>query len=428
MLRIEDTDKTRSEKRYEKGILDGLKWLGISWDNKKIIRQSERIPLYKKYLERLLIKNAAYYCFCSAEELDLERQAQLSQGLQPKYSGKCKHLLTEEVNKNLAESKPAVIRFKTPVKEGWFHDIVRGKVPYNGNLIGDIIIAKGLEEPLYNFAVVIDDEEMGITHVIRGEDHLSNTPKQIFLIEALGFGMPEYAHLPLILGPDRKKLSKRFLDASLDDYIRAGYLKDAMINFLALLGWHPKEDREVISIPDMIKEFTLSRVQKSGAVFNPEKLDWLNSLYIKEMGNSKLLSLLKPFIPVSWQKQKKLLLNVLEVEKPRLKKLSEFEELAKFFFVPENYSSELLIWKNTTKDATKSNLEATLKILENLKKPEDAEEAIARLANERGRGEVFWPLRAALSGRNASPGPIEIINIVGVSEASARVQSAIEKL
>lgn len=427
LLRIEDTDKARSEKRHEKEILEGLKWLGLEWDNKKLIRQSERTEIYKKYLEELLQKNAAYYCFCSAEGLEAERQAQLSQGLLPKYGGKCRHL-DPKIAAKKTKSEPAVIRFKTPTTQAHFQDMVRGKVAYNGELLGDIIIAKGLDEPLYNFAVVVDDHDMEITHVIRGEDHLSNTQKQIFIQEALGFERPHYAHLPLILGSDRKKLSKRHLDKSLLDYKKSGYLWEAMVNFLVLLGWHPIQDREIISMEDVIKEFTLERVQKGGAVFNPEKLDWLNSFYIKEASNEKILESIKLFIPASWLKKKDFLLKVFSIEKPRIKNLSEFSGIAGFFFELPEYSPEMLIWKKTPKDKIKSNLEKILEILGNQENVRDAQEAIARIAEEEGRGEVFWPLRVALSGRDASPGPLEIVDVLGIKEATIRIREAVKKL
>lgn len=428
LLRIEDTDKARSEKHHEKEILEGLRWLDLEWDNKKLIRQSERTEIYRKYLEELLQKGSAYYCFCSTEELEAERQAQLSQGLPPKYGGKCRHIDLESAEKK-SKGEPAVVRFKIPATQGHFQDMIRGKVAYNGELLGDIIIAKGLNEPLYNFAVVIDDHDMKITHVIRGEDHLSNTQKQIFIQEALGFERPHYAHLPLILGPDRKKLSKRYLDKSLLDYKKSGYLREAMINFLVLLGWHPIKDREIISADEVIKEFTLERVQKGGAVFNPEKLDWLNSFYLKGASDEKILELVKPFIPAPWLKKKDFLLKIFALEKTRIKNLAEFKDVAEFFFKLPEYGPAMLMWKKTDKNKTRENLEKILEILRNGGvTPRTIEESISKLAEERGRGEVFWPLRVALSGRDASPGPLEILNIVGVQEATARLEKAIKKL
>ena len=248
VLRIEDTDLERSDLKWTQDIIDGLKWLGIQWDEGPDIageygpyKQTQRIDIYKKYLEKLLKDGTAYYCFCSAEELEAKRQEQMARGEAPRYDGKCKNLAEKEVQKRLAEEKPSVIRFKTPGKKIKFKDLIRGEVEFDAGLIGDIVIAKDLKTPLYNFAVVVDDYEMKISHVIRGEDHISNTPKQMLLQEALDFAHPEYGHLPLILAPDRSKLSKRFGAVSIIDYREQGYLPEAMVNFMALLGWKDRK-------------------------------------------------------------------------------------------------------------------------------------------------------------------------------------------
>lgn len=425
LLRIEDTDKERSKKEYENQILESLEWLGLAW-NGDIVRQSERIDIYEHYLEQLLNEKKAYYCFCLPEELESERQAQLSQGLPPKYGGKCKNLESREVEAR-REKEPAVLRFKMPSAAVSFTDLVRGKVSFDAGLMGDIVIAKNTREPLYNFAVVIDDNEMNITHVIRGEDHLSNTPKQWLIQEALGFKHPIYAHLPLILGPDRKKLSKRYLDTSLLDFKHKGYLPQAILNFLALLGWHPEEDREVLTANEMIDNFTLPRVQKGGAIFNPEKLEWLNGYYLRNMNMDDLLTAITPFIPERWREHKILIKKVLETEKERLKRLSDFTELAGFFFELPDYKKELLVWKNASEDATTKNLEHILRIIQ--KTPvKDIETAVNAFAEQNGRGEVFWPLRAALSGKSASPAPLDILRALGKEESERRVKIAIEKL
>lgn len=430
ILRIEDTDKARSKKEYEEGIIQGLKWLGLDWDG-EIYHQSQRLKIYEKNLQKLLDENLAYYCFCTPEELEIERQGQLSQGMPPKYSGRCRYLKPEDVAARLKKD-PAVIRFKVPDKIVAFHDLVRGKVEFNSNLIGDIVIAKNLQEPLYNFAAAVDDYEMKITQVIRGEDHISNTPKQILIQEALGFAHPEYAHLPLILGPDRKKLSKRFLDQSLKDYEEAGYLTEAMLNFLVLLGWHPKEDREVLNRAEMIKEFTLNRVQKAGAIFNPEKLDWLNGHYLRTLSPKVIIQKLKNFIPAEWLAKGKLLENVIEIEKERMKRLKEFPDLADFFFELPDYPALMLNWQKTNAATTLENLKAVAEVLRAVSKDDFSkktfESSLMLLSDARGRGEIFWPLRAALSGREASPGPLDILEILGKDESLGRIQTAINKL
>ena len=430
MLRIEDTDKERSKKEYEKDLLESLKWIGLDWDE-KFFRQSERIDVYKKHLQKLLDEKKAYYCFCSTEELEAERQAQMSQGLPPKYSGKCR-TIPEDAAEARAKKEPSVIRFRMPGSVISFTDLIRGRVSFDTNLMGDVVIAKDLTTPLYNFAVVVDDNDMKITHVIRGEDHLSNTPKQIAIIEALNLAQPHYGHLPLILGPDHKKLSKRYLDTSFNDYRKKGYLAPAMINFMALLGWHPERDREVLTTEEIIDEFSFKRVHKSGAIFNPEKLDWLNARFIKNSPIEDLIKWLGDFVPKEWLKKKELMKKSAEVERERMKKLSDFESLAAFFFELPDYPAKLLIWNDTPKSAILDNLRFTLDVISKIPPGEFSkntiENYIMTVAEKRGRGEVLWPLRAALSGSEASPGPSEIMEIIGPEESGKRIRKAIEKL
>ncbi len=431
MIRIEDTDKERSRLAYEKEILEGLRWLGLMGDEKPV-RQSERLEIYKKYLLQLLDEKKAYWCFCTAEELEAQRQSQLSQGLAPKYSGKCRNLGSEETEKRLRGGESAVIRFRMPKKKVMFTDLVRGKIEFDTAFSGDIIIAKSLKEPLYNFAAAVDDVEMEISHVIRGEDHLANTPKQILIQEALGFKSPHFAHLPLILGPDRRKLSKRYLEKSFLDYKKQGYLPEAMLNFLVLLGWHPVEDREVISRDEMVKEFTLERVQKAGAVFNEQKLNWLNTYYLKQLTPQTILENLKPFVPTSWLKKKKMLLKIIELEKDRMKTFRDFRELAAFFFKLPDYDGKMLIWKQTPPQIILNNLKKIRDIVKNTEggiiKYAALQEKVLALAEREGRGEVLWPLRVALSGQMASPGPLEILDVLGKTESLKRINLAIKKL
>lgn len=430
ILRIEDTDAERSEKKYEKDIIYGLKWLGLDWDE-ELYRQSERKNIYKKYLKKLFDENKAYYCFCSREELESDRQAMLAQGLPPKYSGKCRNLSPEEAKKRL-KNETAVIRFKAPETEVEFNDIIRGKVKFNSALTGDIVIAKNLESPLFNFAVVVDDFEMEISHIIRGEDHISNTPKQILIQKALGFEEPKYAHLPLILAPDRSKLSKRYLETSVFDYKNQGYLAEALVNFLALLGWHPEDEREILSRKELIKEFNLRRVQKSGAVFNLEKLDWLNSQYINQSNPTDLAKSLKEFIPPEWSEDKKFLIKIISVEKERMRKLIDFQELTDFFFQLPDYNAQLLSWQNMSKEKALTNLELLLGTLKEMSEDNffktELENKIMPLAEVWGRGELLWPLRVALSGKQASPGPFEIMGILGKEESLKRIRTAIKKV
>ena len=281
ILRIEDTDKERSKPEFEKDIIESLEWLGLKWEG-KIHKQSERLDIYKKYLEKLLKENKAYYCFCSQQELEAKKQEQMGRGLAAQYNGKCSKLSQKEVEENLKQGKEYIIRFKTPFKKIKFNDLVRGKIEFDAKLIGDFSIARSIDSPLYNFVVTVDDFEMKISHVIRGEDLLPNTPKQILLQEALGFNQPKYIHLPLILGPDKSKLSKRHGAASVSEYKDLGYLPETLINFLAFLGWNPGTEKEVFSLINLIKEFSVEKIQKSGAILNIKRLDFLNGFYIRQ--------------------------------------------------------------------------------------------------------------------------------------------------
>jgi len=322
ILRIEDTDRERSKPEFEKEIMDSLKWLGIEWSegpapisqreigeirNSKFeirnyigeygpYRQSEREEIYTKYLKKLLEEGKAYYCFCSEEELEAQRQYQLSIGEAPRYPGKCADLVREVAEKWISEGKPSVIRFRVPSKKVEFNDLIRGKMEFDTSLIGDIVIAKNLTQPLYNFACVVDDFEMKISHVIRGEDHISNTPKQLLIQEAFGFPRPNYGHLPLILGQDRTKLSKRHGATSISQYRKQGYLPESLVNLIAFLGWNPGIEREIYSIASLIKEFSLEKVQKGGAIFNIKRLDFLNGFYIRQRSVEKLTELCLPYL------------------------------------------------------------------------------------------------------------------------------------
>jgi len=479
ILRIEDTDIERSDPEFEKNILENLKWLGIEWSEGPDIggeygpyRQSQRLETYAKYLEKLLTENKAYHCFCPEEELEAQKQYQMSIGQPPIYSGKCRDLPLETVQKYLAEGRPSIIRFKTPAKKIEFDDVIRGKIEFDTSLIGDIAIAKNLATPLYNFAVVIDDFEMKISHVIRGEDHISNTPKQILIQEALGFPRPIYAHLPLILGPDRTKLSKRHGAIAVSEYKKQGYLPEAIINFIAFLGWNPGTEREIYSMPSLIKEFSLEKVQKGGAIFNIKRLDFLNGFYIRQRSVEKLTELCLPYLieagflksheeveefhlgaPHYEISQTKELIDLVKLEKivsvyqERLKKLSEISELTIFFFKEKlEYDKNLLKWaeisdkeikisldklekllsKIKTEDWTKENLEKLLvpeadKFAQDIKKVGLPAEALAKAGD---RGYLLWPLRVALTGKEATAGPFEIAEILGREKTIKRINEA----
>jgi len=468
ILRIEDTDIERSNPEFEKDILENLKWLGIEWSEGPDIggpfgpyRQSERLNIYAKYLEKLLKENKAYYCFCSEEELEDQRQYAMTIGKPWHYNGKCAQLSQKEVEKYLAEGKPSIIRFKVSAKKVEFNDLIRGKIEFESSLIGDFSIAKDISTPLYNFAVVIDDFEMKVSHVIRGEDHISNTPKQILIQEALDFPQPKYAHLPLILGPDRTKLSKRHGAVAISEYQKQGYLPETLVNFMAFLGWNPGGEREIYSLPSLIKEFSLEKVQKGGAIFNVKRLDYLNGFYIRQRSVDKLTELCLPYLieeglitPVFKTEQYPpayggmeisqnyrisetkeeinfdYLKKIISIYQERLKKLSEISELTDFFFKDKlAYEKELLKWKGMTDEEVFQSLDKLEKILSEIKLESFIKENLNKIilpeAEKYGkmgdRGYLLWPLRAALSGKKASPDPLEIAEIMGKEKVLKRI-------
>ncbi|MBI2096926.1 MAG: glutamate--tRNA ligase, partial [Candidatus Sungbacteria bacterium] len=349
------------------------------------------------------------------------------QGLPPKYGGHCRNLSEPPKGK-----EPQVIRFKMPEVKVEFKDVIRGTVAFDASLFGDIAIAKDIKSPFHHLAVVVDDEEMRVSHVIRGEDLLSNTPRQILLQRALGFREPTYAHLPLILNADRSKLSKRFAETSLLDYKRQGYLPEAVVNFCAFLGWHPKGDREVFSPDELIGEFDLKRVQKAGAVFDVKKLEWLQKKHLEKLSDKEIVNKLRPVLEAAGitTTTKAFLTNVVSVERERITTFGDFADTAGFFFQLPEYQPTLLAWQKEDLSKVKIVLEKTAKILDGLEefKKNTIGEALAPLIEQEGRGSVFWPLRAALSGLPASPDPMEIAEILGKKEVLRRLGIAIEKL
>ena len=314
--------------------------------------------------------------------------------------------------------------------------MIRGTVTFDAALFGDMVIAKNLESPLYNFAVVVDDHEMNITHVIRGEDHIANTPKQILMQRAFGFEEPLYVHLPLILGPDRAKLSKRYVETSLADYEERGFLSEATVNFLALLGWHPQDNQEIFTREDLIKKFDVKRVQKGGAIFNEEKLDWVNAEHIKALNEKEITEhLLRFFAGKSFGKsflKRDLLKKIVHIEKGRLKNFADFFELAGFFFDLPEYDSQLLLWDKETRVSTERILQEVHNHLETMEHGEVNRESLEAkfqdLILKEGKGRVLWPLRVAVSGRAASPDPFDIIGVLGIEESTDRVRIALKKL
>ena len=416
ILRIEDTDIERSAKEYEDDIIAGLKWLGLDWDG-PIYRQSERLGVYEKYLKQLLDAGKAFWCYHTVEELEAEKNAQMKRKEPPR------HLCARKTQnaKRKTQNEAGIIRLavnENPDRVIKFHDEIRGDIEWRANLLGDFSLAKDEKTPLYNFAVVADDIDMGISHVIRGEDHISNTPKQILIYEALRRELPVFAHLPLILGTDKSKLSKRHGATSVMEY-KKDYLPEALINFMGFLGF--TYGKEIISKKEMAEEFDLTKVHKSGAVFDTKKLNWTNSQYIKRLAPSEFKSLTS--------------LKVSDTSIPliteRLEKLSDVNNFEYLWKTP-GYDKELLIWKGFSLDKIKESLQLTLNTLEGrewtqeeLRKYLDAEAGSEQLGD---RGLIYWPLRAALTGKEKSPDPVEIAVALGKEETIKRIEAAIDKL
>ena len=443
ILRIEDTDKERSKPEHEIGLIEGLHWLGIDWDegpnlqDGKLIskgdygpyRQSERIEIHKKYIAQFLAEGKAYQCYCTKEDLDAQRQESEGRGVPFRYPRTCRNLEVPPSGKT-----PQAIRLRMPDEAIAFTDLIRGKVVVKASELDDFAIARSDGSPLFNFAVAIDDYQMKITHVVRGEDHISNTPKQIAVYQALGAEPPLFAHLPLILNPDRSKMSKRFADTALADYRAKGYLPGAIVNFLALLGWHPKDDKELFAMDELATEFDLSRVQKAGAVFNQDKLDWLNREYLKKLSDAEIAGMLKPFFKEQKiEVEENYIEKIVRVERSRAATLSDFIEQGKFFFAEPEYTGQLLVWKDTPRETVGPILKeihekiSSLLVDENL----DRDTLIAALddvVKNHSKGEVFWPLRVALSGLASSPDPVDIMIVLGKGESLKRIEVGIKKV
>lgn len=442
ILRIEDTDLERSDPKYEEDIINSLRWLGISYDEGPDVggkfapyRQSERLETYKKYLEVLLEKGAAFYCFHTEAELEAERERFLTEKKPPVHTCEYRDASSGDQKRLVGEQREHVIRFRTPAGQKIaFDDLIRGRIVFESDFLGDFSLAKDLAIPLYNFAVVVDDFEMNISHVIRGEDHISNTPKQIMIQEALEFPRPAYAHLPLILGMDRSKLSKRQSATSIREYKDLGYLSEALINFMAFLGWNPGTDQEFFSLQELERAFDIAHVQKSGAVFNIEKLEWLNGGYIRKKSPDEIAELARPFFPPGMaDKDKQYLERIIALEQPRLRKLSEIGERTDYFLHLPEYSAEMLRWKSMGKDEVAVSLDKSIDILSKMAGEDVLQTKInplflqeAELMGDRGR--LLWPLRVALTGKKASPGPFEIMEVLGKEESLRRLKAARAKL
>lgn len=429
VLRIEDTDQTRTVPGGVENIMRTLEWCGLKWDEGPYI-QSERLEIYQKHAEELVEKGNAYFCVCTSERLEKLRQEQMSRKEPTRYDGLCRAEGLSFIEKD-SPSASFVIRLKVPEKgTTTFTDIIHGRLEFENKLIDDQVLLKSDGFPTYHLANVVDDHLMNITHVIRGEEWLPSTPKHILLYKAFGWNQPQFAHLPLLLNPDKSKLSKRQGDVAVEDYIKKGYLHEAIINFVALLGWNPRGDKELYTMDELIDEFDLAKVNKSGAVVNFEKLDWMNGHYIRQKPLDALVELAMPYLPPMTDKATAR--KVIALEQERLKKLSDLKEVAEFFFADlPHYEPEILVWKKMSKKDVVNSLLGLREFLAKYSGAWDTKSLETHIKvwiekDGRGVGEVLWPLRVALSGRLASPPPFDIAAILGREETLKRIEYAIQ--
>lgn len=416
ILRIEDTDTERSRKEFEQNIIESLDWLNIHSD--EVFRQSDRSDIYRSHLQKLIEGGFAYLS---------------------------KELSSELKEEGSSDKRSEVIRFRNPNKTVSFKDEIRGPIEFDTSELGDFVIAKSLDEPLYHLAVVVDDYEMDITHVIRGEDHISNTPRQILIQEAIGAPRPQYFHLPLILGKDRSKLSKRHGALPVLEYREMGYLPEAVVNYLALLGWSPSGEEDVFSPAQLAEAFNVNSFQKSPAVFSDEKLEWLNRKHISYLNDDVLEKYVRLYIDpsaISAENNETMIRRLLPLIRERISKFSDLkiyykEEFEFYFKRPEYETSKLIPSKSEGDEKTKiaKTVEYLTYILDVLRSFSDdrviaskIKEQLWDYATEKGRGAVLWPMRYALSGREKSPDPFSLVEILGLKESIARIADAIVRL
>jgi nondiscriminating glutamyl-tRNA synthetase len=447
VLRVEDTDLERSSKASEENIKGALRWLGITWDEGADVggpygpyHQTQRLDIYKEHTDKLLAEGKAYYCYCTEEELEQERQAQLAKGETPRYGGHCRHLSDDERSALEAQGRKRTVRFHVPEGEKIIiKDMVRGVVSFDSDGVGDFVIVKSDGIPVYNYAVVIDDHLMRITHVVRAEEHLSNTPRQILLYQAFGFPLPEFGHISLILGKDRSKMSKRHGATSVEQYRQLGYLPEALVNFLALLGWAPSGEQEIFSLEELVQEFSMDRVAKNPAVFDIDKLNWINSQYIRKTDPEVLTEMAIPHLREAGYvgaelsgEERSWLVQVVDAVREYISYVAQVADHADIFFqddvefeneeaaavlkdediarVMETFRSKLLQLEIVDVENVKGLLKAITKEL------------------KLGGKKVYMPLRVALTGRMHGPDLYNIIPIIGRERIIARLDATMAKI
>lgn len=434
VLRIEDTDQERSVPGSVQRIIDSLHWIGIGFDEGPYY-QSERLDHYQKYAEELVEKGAAYRCFCLTERLKQIHEEAIKNKKPPRYDGFCRILSSKEVEKKLAVNEKFVIRLKVPVNQKIdFIDEIHNKVEFNSDLIDDQILLKSDGFPTYHLAVVVDDHLMEISYVIRSDEWLSSTPKHILLYRAFGWDLPKYIHLPMVLGSDKAKLSKRHGAKSVNLYRKEGYLAEAILNFLALLGWAPGEDREIMSLAEMVKIFKLEQVNKAAPVFDQVKLNHFNGLYIRKLSAAELTDRLLEWASddcrlKKWLADRKYFEKALTTIQERMVTLADAEEMIKFYFEEPNYTAELLIPKNANQSTTSRALSASLSSLSSLSSwtLDNLEQTLRQLAagHQWPAGLVLWPVRVALTGLEKSPSTFEVLEALGKEKSLERIKKAV---
>ncbi|MDR2709218.1 MAG: glutamate--tRNA ligase [Elusimicrobiota bacterium] len=448
VLRIEDTDEQRSTDESTKIILYALKWLGLEWDegpSKEVEKYApyfqmkrKEAGIYQKYIDELLQKGLAYKCFCSPEEVEEMRKEAQKKKLPPKYDRRCSHLTPQQIKEKEDQGLKPVIRFKIPQgqKVVW-DDLIRGHIEFENDVLDDFVIAKANGVPTYNFACVVDDRLQEISHVIRGDDHISNTPKQLLIYDALNWPRPQLAHTAMILGPDGARLSKRHGHTSVLEYQKEGYLPEALLNYLALLGWSTTDSQQIFTLPELIEKFSLSQCGSSPSTFDPVKLLWLNGEKIRSKTNGEIYDLFLVWLKQTnqenlidgWDRQ--ILKKAIELEHDKIKLLKDIPTLVDFFFKPCIYEDEAVqkVFKKNLESA-KLVLAKSAKNLENVEFSAEALENYARdfaKENNLSNGKVFHPLRVAASGRTQGPSLFHLMELLGRKEVIARINTALEK-
>jgi glutamyl-tRNA synthetase len=444
ILRIEDTDRKRSTTEFLDAILEDHRWLGLVWDEGPKIGgaagpyfQSERADTYAPLIQKLLDEGSAYRCFCSPEELDDRRSRSSQKGHDWKYDRKCAALSKEQSAEHDAEGRSSVVRFRIPDGKTSFDDMVLGPVEVDNQELDDLVIARSDGTPTYNFVVVVDDSQMGITHVVRGSDHLSNTPKQILIAKALGTEPPEFGHLPLVFGPDKQVLSKRRGAVAIGEYRRRGYLPEALVNYMALLGWSCGGEQEFFSLDELVAEFDISKVSRKAAAFDPEKLAWMNAQWIKRLSVPERTARVVPFLAAAGlvsdtPDEKKLaeLERIVHLIDDRLKTLADIVEHAGFFLAADITFDDIAVEKVLTKRESVNILDGLYGLLSDAPdfESETIEELTRRLAEKRGVGvgKVVRPVRVAVTGKEVSPGIFETLSLLGREKVLARLKAASE--